>query len=52
VTIEAGHAGLFFTDGVHQATLGPGAHALWKNVAKACILDIDTASLLLAIAGG
>ena len=52
VTIEAGHAGLFFKDGRHEATLGPGAHALWKNVAKARILDIDTASLLLALAGG
>src|SRR5262245_46343740 len=30
VTLEAGHAGLFFKDGAHVATLAPGAHALWK----------------------
>ena len=33
VTVEAGHAGLFFKDGRHEATLAPGAHAFWKGVA-------------------
>jgi regulator of protease activity HflC (stomatin/prohibitin superfamily) len=41
VTVEAGHAGLYFKDGRHEATLGPGAHAFWKGVAKARILDVD-----------
>ena len=29
VTIEASHAGLFFKDSRHEATLAPGAHAFW-----------------------
>lgn len=51
VTIEAGHAGLFFKDGVHQATLAPGPHALWKNVAKARILDLDLREQVVDVAG-
>jgi len=51
VTIEAGHAGLFFTDGAHMATLGPGAHALWKGVAKARILDVDLREQVVDVAG-
>jgi regulator of protease activity HflC (stomatin/prohibitin superfamily) len=51
VTLEAGHAGLFFKDGVHQATLDPGAHALWKGVAKARILDFDLREQVLDVAG-
>jgi regulator of protease activity HflC (stomatin/prohibitin superfamily) len=51
VTIEAGHAGLFFKDGRHEATLGPGAHAFWKGVAKARILDVDLREQVVDIAG-
>ncbi len=31
VTVEAGHAGLFFKDGRHEATLAPGAYALLEG---------------------
>ncbi len=51
VAIEAGHAGLFFKDGRHEATLGPGAHALWKGVAKARILDVDLREQVVDVAG-
>ncbi len=51
VTIDAGHAGLFFTDGAHEATLGPGVHALWKNVARARILDVDLREQVVDVAG-
>jgi len=51
VTVEAGHAGLFFKDGRHEATLGPGAHAFWKGVAKARILDVDLREQLVDVAG-
>ena len=51
VTIEAGHAGLFFKDGRHEATLAPGAHAFWKGVAKARILDVDLREQVVDIAG-
>jgi regulator of protease activity HflC (stomatin/prohibitin superfamily) len=51
VTIETGHAGLFFKDGRHEATLAPGAHAFWKGVAKARILDVDLREQVVDIAG-
>ena len=51
VTIEAGHAGLFFKDGRHEATLGPGAHALWKGMASARILDVDLREQVVDVAG-
>ena len=51
VTIEAGHAGLFFKDGRHEATLAPGAHAFWKGVAKARILDVDLREQVVDVAG-
>ena len=50
VTIEAGHAGLFFKDGRHEATLAPGAHAFWKGMAKARILDVDLREQVVDIA--
>ncbi|HEU5324004.1 MAG TPA: slipin family protein, partial [Methylomirabilota bacterium] len=51
VTVEAGHTGLFFKDGRHEATLGPGAHAFWKGVAKARILDVDLREQVVDVAG-
>jgi regulator of protease activity HflC (stomatin/prohibitin superfamily) len=51
VTIEAGHAGLYFKDGRYEATLAPGAHAFWKGVAKARILDVDLREQVVDIAG-
>ena len=50
-TIEAGHAGLFFKDGRHEATLAPGAHAYWKGVAKARLLDVDLREQVVDVAG-
>ena len=50
-TIEAGHAGLFFKDGRHEATLAPGPHAFWKGVAKARILDVDLREQVVDVAG-
>jgi regulator of protease activity HflC (stomatin/prohibitin superfamily) len=51
VTIEAGHAGLFFKDGRHEATLPPAAHAFWKGVAKARVLDVDLREQVVDITG-
>jgi regulator of protease activity HflC (stomatin/prohibitin superfamily) len=50
-TIEAGHAGLFFKDGRHEATLAPGPHAFWKGVAKARIQDVDLREQVVDVAG-
>jgi len=51
VTIEAGHVGLFFKDGRHEATLGPGAHAFWEGLAKARVLDVDLREQIVDVAG-
>ena len=51
MTVEAGHAGLFFKDGRHEATLAPGAHAFWKGVAKASVLDVDLREQVVDVAG-
>src|SRR5262245_10782356 len=51
VTIETGHAGLFFKEGCHEATLPPGVHARWKGVAKARILDVDLREQVVDVAG-
>jgi regulator of protease activity HflC (stomatin/prohibitin superfamily) len=50
-TVEAGHAGLFFKDGRHEATLAPGAYAFWKGVAKTRVLDVDLRELVVDVAG-
>ncbi len=51
VTVEAGHAGLFFKDGRHEATLASGAHAFWKGFGKARILDVDLREQVVDVAG-
>jgi regulator of protease activity HflC (stomatin/prohibitin superfamily) len=51
VTVEAGHGGLFFKDGRYEATLSPGAHAFWKGVAKARVLDVDLREQVVDVAG-
>jgi regulator of protease activity HflC (stomatin/prohibitin superfamily) len=50
-TIESGHAGLFFKDGRHEATLAPGPHAFWKGVAKVRVLDVDLREQVVDVAG-
>ncbi len=51
VTVEAGHAGLFFKDGRYEALLAPGAYAFWKGVAKARVQDVDLRELVVDVAG-
>ncbi len=51
VTVEAGHAGLFFKDGRYEAMLAPGAYAFWKGVAKARVQDVDLRELVVDVAG-
>jgi regulator of protease activity HflC (stomatin/prohibitin superfamily) len=51
VTVEAGHAGLFFKDGRHEAILAPGAYALWKGVAKTRVQDVDLREQVADVAG-
>ena len=49
--VEPGHAALWFRDGVHQATLGPGTYAFWKGTGKLRIEDVDLKELTLDISG-
>jgi regulator of protease activity HflC (stomatin/prohibitin superfamily) len=51
VPVEAGHAGLFFKDGAHEATLGPGAHAFWRGVARVRVVDVDLREQVVDVAG-
>lgn len=51
VTVEAGHAGLFFKDGRYEAMLAPGVYAFWKGIAKARVLDVDLRELVVDVVG-
>jgi len=50
-TVEAGSVGLFFKEGVYQATLNPGTHAFWKGVAKVKLHHVDLREQIADIAG-
>jgi hypothetical protein len=50
-TVEAGSVGLYFKEGVYQATLNPGTHAFWKGVAKVKLHPIDLREQIADIAG-
>jgi regulator of protease activity HflC (stomatin/prohibitin superfamily) len=51
VAVEAGHVGLLFRDGRHEATLAPGAYALWKGVARARVLPVDLREQVVDVNG-
>jgi len=51
VTVEAGHAGLFFKDGRHEATLAPGIHAWWKGAAQGRVQAVDLREQVVDVAG-
>jgi regulator of protease activity HflC (stomatin/prohibitin superfamily) len=51
VSVEAGHVGLLFRDGRHEATLAPGAYALWKGVARARVVPVDLREQVVDVAG-
>ena len=50
LTVEAGHAGLVFKDGRHEATLGPGAYAFWK-AGQTRIVRVDLREQVVDVAG-
>ena len=51
LTVEPGHVGLWFRDGVYEATLAPGTYAFWKNVGKLKLLVVELRELVLDISG-
>jgi regulator of protease activity HflC (stomatin/prohibitin superfamily) len=51
VAVESGHVGLLFRDGRHEATLAPGAYALWKGVARAKVVPVDLREQVVDVSG-
>jgi len=51
VSVEAGHVGLLFRDGLLEATLAPGAYALWKGVARAKVVPVDLREQVVDVSG-
>ncbi|HEX7831029.1 MAG TPA: slipin family protein [Thermoanaerobaculia bacterium] len=51
LNVEPGHAGLWFRDGAHQATLEPGTYAFWKGVATTKFILVDLREQVLDISG-
>ncbi|MGA1825043.1 MAG: slipin family protein, partial [bacterium] len=50
-TVEQGHAGVLFKDGIHAETLGPGQYLFWKNIAKIKFYHVDMRETVLDISG-
>lgn len=51
LTVEQGHVGVLYVDGVHSKTLPPGRHAFWKNVAKVTLVPVDLREAMYDVAG-
>jgi regulator of protease activity HflC (stomatin/prohibitin superfamily) len=51
VTVEAGHAGLFFKEGRYETMLAPGCYAFWRGVGKARVQVVDLRELVVDVAG-
>lgn len=51
VTVEAGHVGLLFRDGRHEATLAPGTYAFWKGVGTLRVKPVDLREQALDVTG-
>lgn len=51
LNVPPGHAGLWFREGVYQATLAPGTYAFWKGVGTLKLYDVDLKEQVLDISG-
>ena len=51
VTVDAGWVGLYFEDGVLQATLGPGTYAFWRLVKRVQVLQVDVREAAFDVSG-
>ncbi|MCZ7646950.1 MAG: slipin family protein [Planctomycetota bacterium] len=51
LAVEPGHAAVFFKDGAHQATLGAGKHAFWKDVGQVRLFTVDLREQVVDIQG-
>lgn len=51
IYVEPGHVALFFQDGKHTATLGPGTHAHWTGMGEVRVVDIDGREQVVDVSG-
>ena len=51
ITVEEGHAGVFFRNGAYVETLPAGRYAMWKGVQKAKVLQVNLRELTLDVSG-
>jgi regulator of protease activity HflC (stomatin/prohibitin superfamily) len=51
VSVEVGHVGLFFREGRHEVTLGPGTHALWKGEGRGQVMAVDVREQVHDVSG-
>jgi len=51
VTVEEGHAGAYFRNGLFVATLAAGRYAFWKNVEKVKVVQVNLRELPLDVSG-
>lgn len=51
VEVEAGHVGLLFRNGRHEATLEAGLYGLWAGVARAKVVTVELREQVLDVAG-
>ena len=51
VTVDPGHAGIYFRDGGYVQTLTPGHYLFWKEVARVKVFHVDLRERTMDVAG-
>ncbi len=51
ITVEEGHAGVYFRNGRYIETLASGQYAFWKGVEKVKVISVNMRELVLDISG-
>jgi regulator of protease activity HflC (stomatin/prohibitin superfamily) len=49
--VEPGHVGLFFYEGRHTETVGPGTHAYWAGVGQVRVVIVDEREQVVDVSG-
>ncbi len=49
--VEPGHVGLFFYEGRHMETVGPGTHAYWAGVGQVRVVIVDEREQVVDVSG-
>ena len=51
VTIDPGHAGVYFCNGNYVETMAPGQYLFWKDVARVKVFHVDLRERVMDVAG-